>query len=116
MVVNPSGTFTWVPDYTFHETESYATLRTSGEGVKKRYRHKYAKRNSWSLNFRGLTATDSTAIWSFYNARQGPYQSFTWQHPVTSTSYKVRFTENEFERKQIGYDNYEVSVKIREVF
>ena len=115
MTVNPSGNFHWIPDYTFEEAINFSNYKTNIPG-KTVLRHRHAVKRAFGLRFVNITKTEATDIWNFYNAHSGPYTSFNWTHPTTSTMYKVRFTGSSLKRAERGPDNMDVMVNLIQVF
>ena len=106
---------TVIPDYTFKEETQYATLTSTMWGPEQR-RNKWGPKKLFSLRFNHITTGDMRYIWDFFIARKGDYNSFTWVHPETSTSYTVRFAQPELKIDEVGPDAFNMECQLLEVF
>ncbi len=78
-----------------YRTEKLAdpVMRNEIEGgyVSTRPRYTRTPRKTWTTGFTHVTEAEKEALVSFWNARRGGSASFTWDDPITSVEYTVRF-------------------------
>jgi uncharacterized protein (TIGR02217 family) len=80
------------PQFVFDSGIQYKTVVTPFESGKEQRRKKWtAGKRRFTLRFNALSAADVNAILTFFIARCGSYESFTFTNPVDSSSYTVRF-------------------------
>ena len=107
--------FTWPCDpANVQESIHYRTLITEFESGKEQRRSKGTPRRRWSLKFR-KDQVDADAIWSFYVARKGAYQAFTWTNPVDGVTHRVRFADDNLTRQVFWRLCYEYGITFLEV-
>jgi len=109
-------TFTYRADAILSEAISYSTLITSTTYGKERRRNKWASpKRAWELQFNNVSGTKASGIMDFFTGVSGIFSSFSWNNPIDSTSYTVRFKEGSLKRDYIGYDRYNMSLGLTEV-
>ena len=110
-----SGTFPAVnPDYTFVESTIYNTLVTNIWGAEER-RNKWGPRKAFKLRFNHITTGEMNYIRNFFLSQRGNYESFTWTHPISSTSYTVRFAQPTLQIDEVGVDAFNIETEIIQV-
>jgi phage-related protein len=69
------------------------SIMTEMEGgyMTSRPRHTRAPRRTFSLVWRSMVHADYQTLRTFYDARRGGSETFTWTDPETTTVYTVRF-------------------------
>ena len=110
------GTFHWVPDYTMEEQKGYVTdIHTMESGKEqRRLKHAYA-RKSFTLIFTYIVKTQVDDMLAFFQLQHGAHQTFTWVDPTDSTSYTVRFADDEFTYERSADDVYTIQLKLIQV-
>lgn len=110
--------FTWTPEFTVTESEiGFKTLISKGESGRERRRSKASTaRLTFKLIFNILINTEIDAIWAFYLARKGSYESFDWTHPRTSEALKVRFLKDGLTRAWFAANCHKTGVEFQQVF
>lgn len=92
-----------------------AQVRTEFEDgtVKSRPRHSRS-RYKWTLSWEALPTADKATLETFFDANQG--DTFTWTHPLTSTSYTARFSADSVRFSYLPKlpDHWEVQLAIEE--
>lgn len=85
--------FTWVPEREPVERLIHKVLISEFESGKEQRRKKAPMKREFDLTF---IREDSVgeAIWNFYKNKEGPLQSFEWDHPTTEDTLTVRFRDN----------------------
>lgn len=106
--------FEYTPLYAWQKTHNHNVLVTTFESGKEQRRYKGARPRTWTLGFRD-TVANIDLIRAFYDARKGPYESFSWTLPGTTTSVTVRFEENSLSISLHGQHYAECEVTLREV-
>ena len=103
------------PDYSFTEEKYYDVLITNIPGKElRRTRHTTAKL-TWNLTYHAIHDGDCKYLWDFFIARKGKLESFTFVHPRTAVSYTARFDDDRLNRKEIGNNLFDVTIKLIEV-
>ena len=103
-----------ISDYGFRETTIYNTLISPFWGHETR-RHKWGPRKQFSLIFSSINTSQMNLLRDFFVTKRGDYAKFTWEHPLTSTEYNVRFSDPEFKVAEIGEDAFDVNLELIEV-
>jgi phage-related protein len=79
--------FTWLPENISVEDIDYNVIKTTSESKKSQYSLKSAvPTRTWRLQFKGLTEAEFAALYDFYVARNGRYDTFYWYHPFDYTT------------------------------
>jgi phage-related protein len=109
-------TFTTQPDFVYEEEIEYSTQVSDFEnGYEQRRATWSAPLRLFRLFFRARTAAEFATVKAFVIARQGRFDSFTWNNPNDSTNYTVRFLEDKINFRQVSYDVYDFELKLQEV-
>ena len=110
-----AGTFPEViADYTMTETVTYNTLMTTMWGAEER-RDKWGPRMAWKLFFNHVTTGEMNYIRDFFISQRGNYESFTWTHPVSGSSYTVRFAQPTLQIDEVRPDAFNIQTQLVEV-
>ncbi|MCK9555018.1 DUF2460 domain-containing protein [bacterium] len=105
-----------IPDFVFEEKIEFETLITKFEnGVEQRRSKQSIPLRKWTLQFHNRTTEELTTIRSFYVARKGSYESFTWVNPNDSVEYAVRFDSDSFVFVNKASGIYDCSFSLTEV-
>ena len=105
-----------IPDFVFEEKIDFETLVTKFEnGVEQRRAKRNAPIRNWTLQFHNRTTAEITDIKSFFLARKGSYESFTWENPNDSVEFSVRFDSDNFVFTKKASDIYDCSFSLTEV-
>lgn len=108
------ATFNFTPLYAWQKTHNHNVLVTTFESGKEQRRYKGARPRTWTLGFRD-TIANIELIRAFYDLRKGPYESFAWTPPGTTTAVTVRFEENSLSISLHGLHYADCEITIREV-
>jgi hypothetical protein len=85
-------TLTVLPSVPIKESTEDPVIRSNSEAGYLHTRKRFTKaRHSFSLNYEKMPNADKVALDAFCDVVGGGVSSFTWVHPITSTSYTVRF-------------------------
>lgn len=96
-------------------TKEDATVKSPYEGGYEQTRPRFTRvRRRWGLKYPKMSAADKQTLESFEGTVHGGADSFTWTHPVTSTSYTVRF-EGTINYSNVHYNKYDVEFVLKEV-
>lgn len=106
--------FTWQPTEVIEEEIRFKTLITQFESGKEQRRSKGTPRRVWTMKFSRLK-DEGDAIWAFYVARRGAYETFLWTNPIDGVQYTVRFLEDNLSRTDLYHLVYEFGLKFIEV-
>jgi len=60
-----------------------------------------------------MPAADFATLDTFFQTNQGG--NFDWTHPITSTVYDVRFSQDTLEGEVVFHGHYQVTVEFEEV-
>jgi uncharacterized protein (TIGR02217 family) len=108
--------FTLAPDYTFETTKEYKTLVSEFEnGVEQRRQKWSAQRRSWKLVYRNRSSSDLSTINTLFDNKKGMATSFTWDNPIDSTTYTVRFKADSLSYSTDYYGLYNIEFELIEV-
>ncbi len=78
-----------------------AQVRTEFEGGYVHTRARHTRSRKWFKIFWDLMPyADLATLLTFFDANLGG--TFNWTHPITSTAYVVRFSEDEITYKHVG--------------
>ena len=110
-----------VPVYVYTQVLSFKTIVSDpnmGILIEQR-RAKWPKTGlrSWALQYK-YTDSGSDTLWDFYQARCGPWESFTFVDPDPNgdgTSYTARFIDGSMTRSLFTYQAYSTGVRILQV-
>jgi len=69
-------------------------------------------RKIFELSWDNMDAADKSTLEDFFENNIGG--TFTWTHPLTSTSYTVRFKENELRARHVPVNFWRVDVALEE--
>lgn len=69
-------------------------------------------RRKFELSWNAMSNTDKETLMTFFENNLG--DTFAWIHPLSGTSYTVRFTEENIEAKYIPYNRWQVSLILEE--
>ena len=105
-----------VPDYPIEETKSYDVIITDMPGKERRRTRHSTARRTWKLTYNHIHDGECKYLWDFFNARKRSYESFTFTHPITGTSYTARFMDDELKREEVGEKRFNVMIMLREVW
>ncbi len=102
------------PVYPLEESVYKPALRTEFEAgyVQSRARCTRARRR-FTLHWPAMAEAEYGALEEHFIANQGA--SFSWTHPVSSTSYTVRYAEDVIAGKPVLPGNRDVVVRLEEV-
>ena len=109
--------FTLIPDFVIVEDINFDTL-TSGEfsGLEQRRSKRANPLRSWSLQFIKRTQAELDTVRDFFSSKHGDAEHFTWENPIDSTEYYVRFADKKITYKFLQYNVYNFSFSFQEVF
>lgn len=98
----------------------FNTLITQFENGKEQRRTKGSPRRKFYLEFdkANTTSSDAQAIWDFFNARKGRYESFLWDYTHadgTVEEVEVRFDHDNLKRDVFMDILYEHGLVFKEV-
>ena len=88
-----------------HRSDSelgYVQSRAKWTGSKKMF----------ELSWNGMITADKTSLETFFSANQG--DSFTWTHPITSTSYTCVFSEDSLGFDFVAPGYWAITIKLEE--
>ncbi len=71
--------------------------------------------NSWEVLYNSLSASDFSTLQTFFIARRGYAESFTWLEPITNESKTVRFLKDTFNAQQMSVGRWRVNFTLEEV-
>lgn len=91
--------FTWRGDKQFTQETEFRTLVTQMENGPEQRRNKQPKRRIFQLPFTQFES-DAQDITDFFEARQGRFDDFYWQHPDTGEGINVRFGNDNLSRNR----------------
>lgn len=101
------------PDYPMDEERSFPVVRSEFETGAVQTRLRFTtKRLVATLTWNAMTQTDFATLEAFFDANQG--LTFTWTHPVSSTSYTVRFQGDTLKSSNIANNRRSVTVVLEE--
>ena len=80
------------------------TIQTYQNGIEQRISNRSNVKRKFEVIWKYLAPADKVLLTDFYNARKGAYESFAWGNPEDSTSYTVRFQEDELNREYFTYN------------
>ena len=105
------------PNLPLEEVGRLSTVRSPYEAGYVNTRPRWTRaRRSFVLTWNALSSSGFSTLRAFFEETvRGGGDSFTWTHPVTSTSYTVRFAQDELRFTAILGDRYRGSVTLEEV-
>lgn len=75
----------------------FAVLISAFESAAEQRRKKHGKQlRSWRVTSSPITEADADAWQAFYEARSGPFETFSWESPIDEVTYTVRFGEGSY--------------------
>ena len=81
------------PSYPIDEEIYKPQVRTEFESGAVQSRARVtAGKERWTLQWPGMPEADYQTLMAFFETNQG--DTFTWTHPVTSTAYTARFSDD----------------------
>lgn len=107
------ATLSLTPDYVYEEETDFrvSISRFENDVEQRRLKHATALRG-FLLRYVNRSLVDMNIMRDFYIARQGQFGSFTWNNPLDSTSYTVRFADViNISRKAYSAYDFEVLLK-----
>ena len=108
--------FTYVPDFIVTETKGYKTLVSTFEnGVEQRRKKWSAPLRSFKLQFKNRPHDEMEALKTFFSSKEGMFTPFTWENPLDSQEYIVRFKEDSLTVDLIAYQIYNITFEFVEV-
>lgn len=85
--------FWWPVNEPFDEELNFNTLVTPFEDGKEQRRQKWSQpKRLYTISLRGKNKTDEDALWSFYQARAGAFDTFYFENPNESPAQGVAST------------------------
>jgi len=92
------------PTYPLSEEREDNTIKSRFESGYQKTRSRYTRvRRKFQIKYMNLGSVDTALLDAFIDTVDGATDSFTWTHPVTGTSYTVRF-EAPPKKSNTGYD------------
>ena len=105
------------PNLPLEEISTTSTIRSPYEAGYVNTRPRWTRaRKVFVLRWNALSSSDFTTLRTFFeDTVNGGGDSFTWTQPVTSTSYTVRFAQDNLRFSTVTSDRYKGSVILEEV-
>ena len=72
-------------------------------------------RKIFTLEWQNLNGTDYRTLKSFFIARLGGGEAFTWTHPKEGITFTVRFNGDSFRAKHTEMDFWNLSIRLEQV-
>jgi len=109
--------FITVPDFVIEEEPAFDTLISKQVlGVdQERSKRAYALRK-WRLRFFNRTQAELNIVRDFFIARKGQFEVFSWNNPIDSEDFYVRFEKDSLKYKYRAYNVYDIECIFQEVF
>lgn len=108
--------FSYTPDNSFEEEIGYKVLVSEFENqVEQRRLKNTSPRRKFHLTFLNRTQTEMENIRDFFTGKYGTYTSFTYDNPIDSVEYTVRFAENSLKITRKAYQIYDLECTFIEV-
>ncbi len=103
------------PDMDVVETTNYKGISVNeAYGGKIYTNERFGKQLEWELSYTNLSSADRTILETLINAVKGRKIYFTFSPDSGSTSYTVRFTEDNLQFTQTAYNIFSVGFTIRQ--
>lgn len=98
-------TFSTNPTYVFEEEINFkTTIVTYEDGTEQRH-SRGTPRRTFTLRFLAVDSTTRDTIHNFHQSVYGAHATFSWQNPLDSVSYNVRFINDTLDEENIGYNS-----------
>ena len=108
--------FTYLPDFVLVENKEYKTLISKFENGTEQRRGKWSSPlHTFNLQFKNRTQAEMEDLKAFFSDKEGMLDAFTWENPIDSTEYTVRFKEDGFTAELVAYQIYNVVLKFIQV-
>jgi uncharacterized protein (TIGR02217 family) len=108
--------FIYNPDFVISETKEYKTLVSTFENGAEQRRKKWnSPLRSFKLQFRNRSQSEMENVKAFFSSKEGAFASFTWENPLDSQEYTVRFKEDSLAVDLIAYQMYNFNLEFIEV-
>lgn len=97
-------TLTDAPTYPLKESTEDPVIKSNFEAGYVHTRARFTRmRHEFTLVYENLSNTDKETLDAFCDTVYGSVTSFTWVHPISGTSYTVRF-DGRPRFESVGYD------------
>ena len=105
------------PSFTFDETSEYKTLKSPTEDGYVITRAQWTKpKKSWHLTYKLLSNNDYGTLKDFFlNSAKGGALSFNWLNPQDSTTYEVRFKDDNLKASYVTIGYWDVEFELEQV-
>lgn len=101
------------PSFPLTESTVYHQIKSTFENGKVQSRPKYTtSKDRFDLRWDHLTEAQFQSFKEYFEANQGT--TFSWTHPITTTVYTVRFSDDTFDSSAVIYGHRSVRVGIEE--
>lgn len=108
--------FTYVPDYVVTETKEYKTVVSKFENGTEQRRAKWKDPiRMFKLQFKNRTQAEMEGIKTFFSGKEGALTPFSWENPIDSVEYTVRFKEDSLSVELVSYQIYNIAFDFVEV-
>ena len=108
--------FTYTPDFVVVENKEYRTLVSKFENGAEQRRGKWnSPLHSFKLQFKNRPHAEMENIKTFFSNKEGALTPFTWENPIDSIEYTVRFKEDSLIVELIAYQLYNIALEFIEV-
>ena len=85
-------TLTTKPIFPIPEQKEDSVIKSDIEGGYQNTRQRFTRiRRNFEIKYTNLSTSEKGTLDAFIDTVKGGADSFTWTHPMTSTSYTVRF-------------------------
>lgn len=114
-----AGTYPLTPDRVDNYTKTYSII-ASDQGVNRKDVRRARNddgnpRRSWTLTHSAISYADMSTLATFFIARRGKWDDFTFTDPATSTAYTVRFDSDTLQIEHPIWNRFSIQVRIIEV-
>ncbi len=111
-----SGIFHWEADYALEEaTGSPVDIHVFESGKEQRRLKQTNLRRSWNLVFNNISLTQINDMKAFFQLQLGSYGTFSWDNPIDSVTYTVRFIDDGFSYQRIIDNVYNLNIGLMEI-
>jgi len=69
-------------------------------------------RKVFELSWKGMSDADKETLEAFFGDNIG--DTFIWAHPLSDTSYTVRFVEDELPARYVPYNHWQIDLTLEE--
>jgi uncharacterized protein (TIGR02217 family) len=105
------------PSFVFTKSTEFKTLISQFENGCEQRRAKWSKgKHHFVINYNTLSPTELGTLFTFYEARMGSQEAFTFVDPTTQTSYTCRFEDDNLSYDAFALNVRRVGIKLVEVF